>query len=202
MVHVSLFDKEPGTGLPQQVENIGRSALEVVRPQLGWIREHFFSGPQAEWPDKAFNGFIRFPLVAGYILGLVGTYLSYRKLQLTEADVLKCVIDVSNHFLANEHDAEIALHYMMQQSSFKFGLDIGTVDVTTYLEEKRLIGQAQYVRLAAISQLFLTYTDVPTLKLNLQIFCDLHGVPRRDDSTLDEIVERWDIQKQYEMSCD
>jgi hypothetical protein len=202
MASISIFDKEPGTGLPSKVENIGRSSMDVVRPQIFFIRDHFFTGDAGHWPEESFPGFIQFPVVSGYILGLVGAYLQFQKISPPEVDILKCVLDVHNHYVANQLDVEMSIHFMMQQSTFKFGLDIGMVDVTRYLKEQALTGQSQYALLAAISQVFLQYDDARTLKLNLQIFCKMHGIPMRSDDILDEISERWDEQKQYVMNPD
>src|SRR5437879_5875642 len=44
----SIFDKEPGTGLPETVEIMGRNMLDVVRPQLWLIRERYFTGDQGQ----------------------------------------------------------------------------------------------------------------------------------------------------------
>ena len=200
LVSLGMFDKKPGTGLPSKVENIGRSSLAVVRPQIFLIRDHFFTGDAGKWPEESFPGFIRFPVVSGYVLGLVGAYLQFQNISPSEVDTLKCVLDVHNHYVANELDLWMSIHFMMQQSAFKFGLGIGMVDVAQYLDERARTGQSQYILLVAISQMFLQYNDARTLKLNLQIFCELHGIPLRDVDTLDEIIERWDEQKQYSMN--
>lgn len=200
MAPISIFDKEPGTGLPSNVENIGRSSMDVVRPQIFFIRDHFFTGDAGHWPEESFRDFIQFPVVSGYILGLVGAYLQFQKITPPEVDILKCVLDVHNHYVANQLDVEMSIHFMMQQSTFKFGLDIGMVDVTRYLKEQALAGQSQYALLAAISQVFLQCNDARTLKLNLQIFCKMHGIPLRSDDVFDEISERWDVQKEYSMN--
>jgi hypothetical protein len=187
----SIFDKEPGTGLPETVEIMGRNMLDVVRPQLWLIRERYFTGDQGQqWPPAAFAGFLGFPLIAGYILGFLGAFLQRRKIGLSDSDILRSVIDVHNAFLANRLDVEMPVHYMMQQSSFKFGLDVGAADFS---------GGYKGVLLAA-SQLFLKHDDPRTLKLNLQLFCDGHGVPLRTDQTFDEIIGRWSTQKRYSMS--
>lgn len=200
MASISMFDKEPGTGLPSKVENIGRSSLDVVRPQIFLIRDHFFAGDAGQWPKESFLGFIQFPVVSGYVLGLVGAYLQFQNVRLQEVDILKCVLDVHNHYVANQLDVEISIHFMMQQSAFKFGLDIGMADVARYLNEQARTGQSRYALLAAISQIFLQYNDARTLNLNLQIFCKMHGVPLRSGDVLDEVINRWDVQKQYSMN--
>lgn len=200
MASISIFDKEPGTGLPSKVENIGRSSLDVVRPQIFFIRDHFFTKDAGQWPKESFPGFIQFPVVSGYILGLVGAYLQFQKIRPPEVDILKCVLDVHNHYVDNQLDVEMSIHFMMQQSAFKFGLDIGIADVTRYLKEQARTGQSQYALLAAISKVFLQYNDPRTLKLNLQIFCKMHDIALRSDDVFDEIAERWDVQKQYSMN--
>src|ERR1700687_3703307 len=127
MAGPSIFSKEPGTGLPPNIESIGRDSLDVVQPQLFLIRDHHFSPRSGRWLSNSFEGFIGLPVVAGYILGLVGAVLQFQGTRLSEVDILKSVLDVHNHFLANNLDVEMSVHYMMQQSMFKFGLDIGAV---------------------------------------------------------------------------
>ena len=83
------------------------------------------------------------------------------------------------------------MHFMMQQSSFKFGLDVGVADFN---------GGSKGILLAASSQLFLEYDDPRTLKLNLHLFCSGHGIRLLTDQTFDEIIGRWNTQKQYSMS--
>lgn len=191
MIVSSIFDKEPGTGLPETVEIMGRNMLDVVRPQLWLIREHYFTGDQGQqWPPSAFAGFLGFPLIAGYILSFLGAFLQLRKISLSDNDILRSVIDVHNAFLANRLDVELSVHFMMQQSSFKFGLDVGAADFS---------GGSNGILLATSSQLFLKYDDPRTLKLNLQLFCDGHGVPLCTDQTFDEIIGRWSTQKKYSM---
>src|SRR5262249_12984507 len=124
---------------------------------------------------------------------------TFRKVRLSDVEILMTVIDVHVHFTNNGLEAEIPAHYMMQQSTFKFGLDIGVVDVARYLAEQARAGKSQYMLLAAVSQLFLKYSDAPTLKLNFSILCKTFGIPSRDDRIIDEIIERWNVQKQYGM---
>jgi hypothetical protein len=150
-------------------------------------------------PPSAFAGFLKFPLVAGYILGLVGGYLTVQKIRPSEVELLRSVIDVHTNYSANELDAEISTHFMMQQSTFKFGLDVGVLDVRRYLSEQAQTGKSQYILLAAASEIFLRHSDARTLKSNIAAFCNTHAIPLRDDRTLAEIVERWEVQKQYGM---
>jgi len=171
---------------------MGRNMLDVVRPQLWLIRERYFTGDQGQqWPPGAFAGFLGFPLIAGYTLGFLGAFLQLRKISLSDTDILRSVIDVHNDFLANRLDVELSMHFMMQQSSFKFGLDVGVADFN---------GGSKGILLAASSQLFLEYDDPRTLKLNLQLFCSGHGIRLLTDQTFDEIIGRWNTQKQYSMS--
>lgn len=197
---LSIFDKEPGTGLPTQVESIGRNSIDVVRPQLFFLRDQFFSADAtAPWQMSAFSGFLKFPLISGYILGVHGAYLQFQKIGLSEANILKSVIDVNNHFIANQLDVEMYINYTMQQSTFKLGLDVGVIDVYRYLNEQMKTGKSQYILLAAICQLFLRYEDEETLKMNLESFIEMNGIPPRDQGTLGQIIERWITQKTYSM---
>lgn len=195
----SSFDKEPGSDLPTRIENIGRSSLDVVRPQLWLIREDFFTDAAGGWPKSAFSAFVQLPIVAGYILGLVGAYLARQNITLTEVEALRCVLDTNNHYLANQLDAEITLHYATQQSMFKLGLDIGMADVTKYLNERSQNGRGNYVLLAAACLMLLKYDDARTLKLNLALFCKSNGILARSDDVLKQVVDRWESQKQYSM---
>jgi hypothetical protein len=186
----SCFDKEPGTLLPENLKRIAFNMLNVVRPQLFLIKDQYFGGKEGPLSPGAFGGFLGFPLNAGYTLGFLGAFLQHRAISMSENNILRSVIDVHNDFLANGFDLELSVHYTMQQSSFKFGLDIGAADFS--------VRSQQPVLLAASSQLFLKYDDERTLKLNLQLFCKGHGVPPRDDHTVDEIIQRWQTQKRIQ----
>jgi hypothetical protein len=196
---INIFDKEPGTGLPVQIENIGRGTLDTVQPQLFFLRDQYFTGDGKPWPESAFADFIRLPLVSGYALGIVGAYLEFQKVTPSETQILRCVLDVHNHFVGNDLDVEISIHYMMQQPIFKFGLDVGSADVRRYLREQKQAGRSQYVLLTLLCPLFLKYSDAETLKLNLITFSSHHGLQPRENAMWTEIIDRWQVHKEYGM---
>jgi len=187
----SYFDKEPGTLLPENAANFASQMLDVVRPQLFSIKEQYFGEKEGQLPSRTFGGFLGFPMNAGYTLGFLGAFLQQRGISMSENIVLRSVIDVNNDFLINGYDVELSVQYTSQQSSFKFGLDIGAADFGVRSQQPAL--------LAVSSQLFLKYNDERTLKLNLQLFCSAHGVPLRDDHTFGDIIKRWQTQKRYSM---
>jgi hypothetical protein len=192
VTYSSCFDREPGTLLPNNVAAFASQMLDVVRPQLFFMKQQYFGGTGSQLAPSAFRGFLGFPMNAGYTLGFLGAFLKQRGISMSENIVLRSVIDVHNDFLANNYDLELSVHYTSQQSSFKLGLDIGATDFA--------LGAQQPALLAGSSELFLKYDDPKTLTLNLQIFCSSHNVPLRDDQTFDEIIKRWQSQKQYSMA--
>ncbi|MGO9485338.1 MAG: hypothetical protein ACLPX9_12240 [Rhodomicrobium sp.] len=196
-----MFYKEPGSGLPKRVEDIAGSSILVVSPQLEFIQERFFSKGAGRngWSASSFSGFIDFPLVAGYILGIIGMYLDVQKIALSSEQEASVVMYVDTLFATNHFDANIGTHYNMQQPIYRLGLATGRVDVLRYLEEQKEIGRSSYALLAALSQTFLQYHDRETLKLNLGIFFEMWGI-NCSMTEKEELIDRWDVQKQYSMN--
>ena len=189
---MSIFEREPH--VPHAKKQLSTSALYHLRPQLDWIEEGHFAGPNAKWPERTFEHVITFPLVAGYSLGLIEGILRANNIQPTEAETLEFVILTQLLFEMNHADVNLTRCYMYPGETFKLGLDMGVFEVVHRFEQKALTGrfEGDYKLLALLLEIFLKYDDSETIKLNLKIFCDMHGIESRDDDTLDNIVDRWD----------
>jgi hypothetical protein len=98
----NIFDKEPGTGLPSHIENIGRNALDIIQPQLFFIRDQYFAGPRGA-------------LAGQRILGISQTAVDsrirsrrYWRVSAPSADHAlrnrntQSVIDTHNHIVIND----------------------------------------------------------------------------------------------------
>ena len=196
MHNLGLFSKEPGSGLPQQTEHIIRSTFDVMRPQLMLLQERFFNDPSSSWTPAAFTNFIRFPVIAGYALGLIGEIHQGNAIPISEMDTLRCAIHADSHFMINKLDINLSLHYMMQQPVFRFGLATGIADVETNRSVMEKGGRASYALLAALCNVLLTYEDDRTLILNLRIFHRNHGLKVADVDFV-KLASRWVEEKTY-----
>ncbi len=198
MDNLGAFCKQPGDDLPEETKSVAVGSLEVVRPQLMMVKERFFLNPNGGWSDTAFPKFIRFPVVSGYVLGLIGEVHKANGIPLSEVDKLRCAIHTDSHFKINGLNLDLCLHYMMQQPVFRFGLAVGIADA----ENNHLVmsrgGRAAYVLLTALSNLFLTYDDERTLTLNLQIFHRTHGL-KISEGDFGSLSARWSTEKEYSL---
>ncbi|MBA4131692.1 MAG: hypothetical protein C0519_09730 [Hyphomicrobium sp.] len=186
------YRQATGSGLTDQTEQYIRQSLDIVRPQLGFIREEYFQGAFA--PPQAFKGITSFPFVAGYVLGVTGAFLVHKGVSLNEHETLASVVDISNLFMVNRCDCEISLHYTMQQPIYDFGLDVGAAEFALSLAARARGEPIQFMMLAQYLMTFLKYPDDRTLRLNLELMGKALSLKPQD---YDDHVRRWNIQKQY-----
>lgn len=109
MPNLGLFCKEPGSDLPKQTEHIITSTFDVVRPQLMLMQERFFNDPSSAWTPAAFTKFVRFPIIAGYALGLIGEIHQSQAIPITDLEKLRCVIHADSHFMINRLDLNLSV---------------------------------------------------------------------------------------------
>jgi len=196
MYNLGLFCKEPGSDLPKQTEHIISSTFDVMRPQLTLLQERFFNDPNSAWTPAAFTKFIRFPVIAGYALGLIGEIHQSNAIPITDMDKLRCVIHVDSHFTINRMDLSLSMHHAMQQPVFRFGLATGIADVEMNRAVMAQGGRASYALLAALCNILLTYEDDRTLILNLRIFHSNYGL-KATDVDFAKLASRWNEEKTY-----
>lgn len=191
------FRKASGPGLANDVDLYIGQALDVAKPQLGLIKEEFFNG--AFGPPQAFRGILTFPFVAGYVLGLTGAFLDYKRVSLSERDKLASVIQISNAFMINDWDCQISLHYTMQQPIYGLGLDVGASEFALTLSDRARGQPIQFVMLAQFLMTFIKYADNRTLQLNLELLGKALSLPPQD---YPDHVRRWNVQKEYSFRVD
>lgn len=196
MPNLGLFCKEPGSDLPKQTEHIITSTFDVVRPQLMLMQERFFNDPSSAWTPAAFTKFVRFPIIAGYALGLIGEIHQSQAIPITDLEKLRCVIHADSHFMINRLDLNLSMHHAMQQTVFRFGLATGIADVEINSAVMAQGGRASYALLAALCDILLTYEDDRTLILNLQIFHRTYGL-KATDVDFAKLASRWNEEKTY-----
>jgi hypothetical protein len=187
----NLFEHPPEIHEPG-VMSPGQSLLSLVRPQLFAIKDKFFDG-RAGRSEAAFAKFIRFSVIAGYTLGIGSAGIAARNEKLTEYDVLNFVMNVHASLSMNHADIDVCGHFYWQDSTFKFGLDLGSTDYSRYMAEQARVGKSQYVLLTALCDLLLKYPNEETLTENLEIFCQVHGVRVRYPMILSEVAEHWEL---------
>jgi hypothetical protein len=174
----------------EDIRDFESGLLNPVREQLASVGETFF-GSGKPWPRISFPEFIRFPVFAGYTLGILDGFIGFRNIQLSDCDLLLSVMRIHQSLRINQTDVEILSGYLGQSPAFKFGLAVGIADVTG---RNHSSGPWTYTLLSAMSELLLSCDEPDQLKRAIEGFCASRRLNFKDGS-LDNIVKHWTSHK-------